>query len=56
MFHKGRLKIIVSKLYISQANTEPQPINNSHLVEVTCIVPAGQVIILIVFIEFKATN
>jgi hypothetical protein len=45
LFHKGRLKIIVSKLYIttSQTNAEPQPINNSHLVEVTCIVPAGQV-------------
>lgn len=42
LFHKGRLKIMVSKLF-SQQNNEPQPISSSLFVEISCVVSAGQV-------------
>ena len=42
LFHKGQLKIVVSKLFHAGSN-EPQPLSNSHLVEISCTGPPGQV-------------
>ena len=45
LFHKGRLKVSVSKMFTLNAATggEPQPVSASHLVEVSCVVSATQV-------------
>jgi hypothetical protein len=43
LFHKGNLKLVVSKAYMLGVNGEPQPVNHSHFVEILCVEPAGQV-------------
>jgi mediator of RNA polymerase II transcription subunit 18 len=42
IFHKGRLKIILSKIYLP-VNNDLQPYTSSNFVEVTCVTPSGQV-------------
>lgn len=43
LFHKGRLKIVVYKMYSSQGS-DLQPITHSSFVEISCVVSqAGQV-------------
>lgn len=41
LFHKGRLKIVVSKFYTLIGGNN-QAVTDSHFVEVSCVVPAGQ--------------
>jgi hypothetical protein len=43
LFHKGRLKITVSKVFLFSQTGETQPMTQSHLVEISCIVGAGHV-------------
>ena len=43
LFHKGSLKITVSKAYLINQN-EFQPCTGSHFIEISLIVPMGQVI------------
>jgi hypothetical protein len=47
LFHKGGLKITVSKAYIPN-NNDFQAITNSHFIEISLIVPMGQVLICII--------
>uniref|UniRef100_G3MRG3 Mediator of RNA polymerase II transcription subunit 18 n=1 Tax=Amblyomma maculatum TaxID=34609 RepID=G3MRG3_AMBMU len=45
MFQKGRMKIIVAKVFrlVQQGNPESiEPISNSHIIELSVIAPAGQ--------------
>lgn len=42
LFHKGGLKCIVSKVYTPLATGDAQAVGQSHLVEMSCVVPAGQ--------------
>ena len=43
LFHKGLLKIVVSKLIQPVSHSEFQPISQSSLVEISCVVSVGQV-------------
>ena len=51
LFHKGRLKVSVSKIYGPGASGDMQPLSPSHLVEISCIMPAGNV--TFIFFEKK---
>lgn len=45
MFQKGRMKVIVAKVFrlVQQGNPESiEPISNSHIIELSVIAPAGQ--------------
>ncbi len=45
LFHKGILKVIVSKAFTPVSHEQIQPITQSHLVEISCVVSMGQDII-----------
>lgn len=51
LFHKGRLKIMVSKFYSLQGS-ELQPIAQSSFVEISCIVSSGGQVKITHFEEF----
>ena len=42
LFHKGGLKITVTKAYMP-TQSEFQPLTQSHFIEISLIVPMGQV-------------
>ncbi|KAH8024631.1 hypothetical protein HPB51_000071 [Rhipicephalus microplus] len=45
MFQKGRMKVIVAKVFrlVQQGNPESiEPVSNSHIIELSVIAPAGQ--------------
>ncbi|CAF1018809.1 unnamed protein product [Brachionus calyciflorus] len=42
LFHKGHLKVVVSKIFQPSSAGEPQPVSNSHLVEISRTGPPGQ--------------
>jgi hypothetical protein len=44
LFHKGLLKVVVSKAFTLIQPEQFQPITQSHLVEISCVVSMGQVI------------
>ena len=41
LFHKGKLKITVFKIFTPSQTGDFQQLSQSHLVEISCIVPAG---------------
>jgi len=43
LFHKGMLKIVVSKAFSQVSPEQIQPITQSNFVEISCVVPVGQV-------------
>jgi hypothetical protein len=43
LFHKGRLKVVVSKIFGVANSGDMSPLSQSHLVEISCIMPAGHV-------------
>jgi len=43
LFHKGRLKVVISKVYTPSGSGEMQPMSQSHFVEISCVALAGQV-------------
>ncbi len=43
LFHKGILKIVVSKAFSQVSTDQIQPITQSNFVEISCVVSVGQV-------------
>jgi hypothetical protein len=43
LFHKGRLKVVISKVFTTSGSGEMQPLSQSHFVEISCVALAGQV-------------
>ena len=43
LFHKGRLKVVISKVFTPSGSGEMQPMSQSHFVEISCVALAGQV-------------
>ncbi len=43
LFHKGILKVVVSKAFSQVAADSIQPITQSNFVEISCVVSVGQV-------------
>jgi hypothetical protein len=55
LFHKGGLKITVSKAYMPN-NNDFQAITNSHFIEISLIVPMGQVLIFVIILILIIIN
>ena len=43
LFHKGILKVVVSKAFSQVSSEQVQPITGSNFVEISCVVSVGQV-------------
>ena len=49
LFHKGILKVVVTKAFTPVLHEPLQPITQSHFVEISCVVPVGQVFLLLIY-------